>query len=72
MRRAPKPRPPVGVDDGEGGDDGLVVGEGLAHTHDDDVVEGGEFLAGARRAGVLAVADVEELADDFAGIEVAF
>lgn len=63
---------PVGVDDGEGADDGVVVGEGFAHAHDDDVVEGGEFHAGAGGAGVLAVADVEELADDLAGVEVAF
>jgi hypothetical protein len=39
-----------------------VVGERFAHAHDDEVVERGHLGAGAGREGVLAVADVEELA----------
>lgn len=63
---------PVGVENSEGADQRVVVGERFAHAHDDDVVEGGEFGASARGEGIFAVADLEELRDDFAGGEIAF
>ena len=67
----PKTQTPVGVEDGEGADQLVVVGQRLAHAHDDDVVERGQLHAGARRAGVLAVAHLQQLRDDLTGVEIA-
>ncbi len=63
---------PFGVYDFEGGEEVVVIGQRFAHAHDDDVVEGGNFGAGARGAGVFEEADLEELGNDFAGGEIAF
>ncbi len=53
-------------EDVEGGHDRVVVVEGFAHAHEDDVAD---FEGGVD--GVEDAAGVEDLADDFAGVEVA-
>ncbi len=44
---------PGRVEDAEGGQEVVVVGHGLAHAHNDDIVEGSDFFAGAFRGRIL-------------------
>ncbi len=63
---------PTGVDDDQRADQRVVIGQRFAHAHDNDVVERSQLGARARRARILAVADLQELGDDLAGVQVAF
>ena len=66
-----KAEAPLRVHDGEGADEIVVVRQGFAHPHHHDVVERGQLGAGARRALVLAITDMQQLRHDFPGFEVA-
>ena len=77
---------PGGVEDGEGLEEAVVVGEGLTHAHDDEVVDeaigscrtGRTARRGATRNSRVGCAthriafDGEDLLDDFVRLEIAF
>ena len=68
----PEAETPGGVDDAQGGEQVVVVGQGFAHAHDHDVIEGGQPFGGAGRVGlVFDPADLDELGDDLPDRKVA-
>ena len=68
----PEAETPGGVDDTQGGEQVVVVGQGLAHAHDHDVIERGQPFGGAGGVGlVLDTADLDELGDDLPDRKVA-
>jgi hypothetical protein len=69
----PEAEAPGGVHGPQGRQQVIIVGQGLAHAHDDDIIEGSQPLGGPDGIGlILDPADLDQLGHDFTHGKVPF